>query len=129
MTESADEFKAQSHPPEDESPLANGSIDRIQSRSFARGTRAETILIWVLAFFGLWVFPRIALTSDSVDNESATRPNIVLMIADDMSWKDWGIYGNKFAKTPASMRNLHLHGIELGPLADGSVVANLNSED
>lgn len=28
------------------------------------------------------------------------RPNIVLMIAEDMSIKDWGVYGNTFAKTP-----------------------------
>ncbi|MFT5128668.1 MAG: hypothetical protein ACI8W8_002286, partial [Rhodothermales bacterium] len=31
---------------------------------------------------------------------AALRPNIVLMIADDMSAKDWGVYGNTFAKTP-----------------------------
>jgi arylsulfatase A-like enzyme len=30
----------------------------------------------------------------------AERPNILLMIADDMSWKDWGSYGNEFVKTP-----------------------------
>lgn len=28
------------------------------------------------------------------------RPNILLMIAEDMSWKDWAVYGNEFAKTP-----------------------------
>jgi N-sulfoglucosamine sulfohydrolase len=28
------------------------------------------------------------------------RPNILLMIADDMSAKDWGVYGNTFATTP-----------------------------
>lgn len=28
------------------------------------------------------------------------QPNILLMIAEDMSWKDWGVYGNRFAKTP-----------------------------
>jgi arylsulfatase A-like enzyme len=42
-----------------------------------------------------------ALTANAADAENASRrPNVLLMIADDVSWKDWGVYGNKFAKTP-----------------------------
>jgi arylsulfatase A-like enzyme len=45
--------------------------------------------------------PFTALNPDTADAEDASkRPNVVLMIADDMSWKDWGVYGNKFARTP-----------------------------
>jgi N-sulfoglucosamine sulfohydrolase len=28
------------------------------------------------------------------------KPNIIFMVAEDMSWQDWGVYGNRFAKTP-----------------------------
>ena len=45
--------------------------------------------------------PSAALAADTVDGGTPNKPpNILLMIADDMSWKDWGIYGNTFAKTP-----------------------------
>ena len=43
----------------------------------------------------------VEMIGSTVGAESATkRPNVLLMIADDMSWKDWGVYGNKFVKTP-----------------------------
>ncbi len=29
-----------------------------------------------------------------------SRTNILFMISDDMSWRDWGVYGGSFAKTP-----------------------------
>ena len=39
--------------------------------------------------------------SRAADGETVDkRPNTLLMIADDMSWKDWGVYGNTFVKTP-----------------------------
>ena len=31
---------------------------------------------------------------------AANKPNIVLIVADDMSWADAGCYGNKDVKTP-----------------------------
>ncbi len=42
----------------------------------------------------------MAVGIDDAFGRETKRPNVVLMIADDMSWKDWGVYGNKFAKTP-----------------------------
>ena len=33
-------------------------------------------------------------------NEVSQSPNIVILIADDVSWDDLGCYGNKFVKTP-----------------------------
>ncbi len=40
-------------------------------------------------------------TIQGVDSEAnKKRPNILLMIADDMSMKDWGVYGNQFVNTP-----------------------------
>lgn len=50
-----------------------------------------TVLAWWTAAFA----------SSSTDNAAgAARPNILLMIAEDMSWKDWGVYGNGFVNTP-----------------------------
>lgn len=31
---------------------------------------------------------------------AADRPNVILFIADDVSWNDYGCYGNAFARTP-----------------------------
>jgi len=44
----------------------------------------------------------VALAGGSLNAAMAEdqRPNVILMIAEDMSWKDWGIHGNQFAKTP-----------------------------
>ena len=42
----------------------------------------------------------LSLPLGAAEARRPNRPNVILMIADDMSWKDWGIYGNKFAKTP-----------------------------
>src|SRR4051812_19400619 len=32
--------------------------------------------------------------------ESAIRPNVILIVIDDMGWADLGCYGSKFHKTP-----------------------------
>ena len=100
MNEAADHFEARSEPLEDQRPLPIGNVDRNQSKSWSLRIRAETMAVCVLAFFGFWAFPGIAFAAGTLDAERATkRPNILLMIADDMSWKDWGAYGNRFVKT------------------------------
>jgi len=30
----------------------------------------------------------------------ATRPNILVLVADDLGWRDTGVYGNRFIRTP-----------------------------
>ena len=32
---------------------------------------------------------------------AAERPNVILFIADDVSWNDYGCYGNEAARTPS----------------------------
>lgn len=61
----------------------------------------KSLGIWMLVCIGVLIFLSTAFAADTVDGEAIIkRPNVVLMIADDMSWKDWGVYGNKFVKTP-----------------------------
>lgn len=70
-------------------------------RRLAVTGRWKCLGIWVLGCLVAWALPSAALVADRVNGETPNkRPNILLMIADDMSWKDWGIYGNTFAKTP-----------------------------
>ena len=40
-------------------------------------------------------------TQDSTSVENATRPNVIIIVADDMGWGDTGYNGNKVQKTPA----------------------------
>ena len=63
----------------------------------------ESLNIRVLGCFSVLSvlsFLSTAFAAGTVDGETIKRPNVLLMIADDMSWKDWGVYGNKFVKTP-----------------------------
>ncbi len=50
------------------------------------------------------IFPIIALLAGSgnasADDRPATRPNIVLIFADDLGWKDVGYQGSDFMETP-----------------------------
>lgn len=41
----------------------------------------------------------VAVTSTVASSEE-TRPNVILFIADDVSWNDYGCYGSKSARTP-----------------------------
>ena len=42
----------------------------------------------------------VFLSHLSAAEASANQPNIVLIVADDMSWDDAGCYGDKDVKTP-----------------------------
>ena len=42
----------------------------------------------------------ILLAAGAAAAESSGRPNVVLFIADDVSWNDFGCYGNAAARTP-----------------------------
>ncbi|MDA1202355.1 MAG: sulfatase-like hydrolase/transferase, partial [Planctomycetota bacterium] len=42
----------------------------------------------------------ILLAAGAAAAESPGRPNVVLFIADDVSWNDFGCYGNAAARTP-----------------------------
>lgn len=51
----------------------------------------KRLSIFLLALFSVQVFAQ---------NTASKRPNIVLIIADDIGWGDIGFYGNKDVKTP-----------------------------
>ena len=50
-----------------------------------------------LAIAGLF---SIGLAIQSVEADAAERPNVIFFIADDVSWNDYGCYGNPAARTP-----------------------------
>jgi len=56
-------------------------------------------------FLGLLCSPIGSLTSAAAD-----QPNIILFIADDVSWNDYGCYGNGAARTP-NIDKLALNGL------------------
>jgi arylsulfatase A-like enzyme len=50
----------------------------------------RSILIGSLAVFSLFA-PRL---------HAAERPNVVVILADDLGWADLGCYGSKYHRTP-----------------------------
>lgn len=55
---------------------------------------SRTILLGLLCLLTASV-----LTASTAVN-AADRPNVILLIADDVSWNDYGCYGNEAARTP-----------------------------
>jgi arylsulfatase A-like enzyme len=53
-----------------------------------------------LHFLILGFFLSVTLLSGAEPNPGGTRPNVILFIADDVSWDDLGCYGSKNARTP-----------------------------
>jgi N-sulfoglucosamine sulfohydrolase len=51
----------------------------------------------ILAIAGLFALTPVA---QSGHVEAADRPNVIFFIADDVSWNDYGCYGNPAARTP-----------------------------
>jgi len=63
-------------------------------------------------FFGfLWITMYLVMAISVNAQDSNERPNIVFIIADDVSWNDIGCYGNDFVKTP-NLDNLAAQGIK-----------------
>lgn len=60
-----------------------------------RGMNSRTSLVWLSSVL-LVLMPLLAAESA----ETPSRPNIVLIIADDMGWEDCTPYGNKKIRTP-----------------------------
>jgi uncharacterized sulfatase len=51
----------------------------------------------------LFIYSLLVLSACSIDRErslSATRPNIIFILADDLGWADLPVYGNKFNEAP-----------------------------
>ena len=53
----------------------------------------KELVVIVLSFF-------LIGSCNSTLNEKETKPNFIIFIADDISWDDFGCYGNKLVKTP-----------------------------
>jgi arylsulfatase A len=71
-------------------------------------------------FFLFLVFA--ALTSSATAKESV-RPNIVLILADDLGWSDLGCYGNRFNETP-NIDRLAKQGIRFTDFYAGAPVCS-----
>jgi arylsulfatase A-like enzyme len=46
------------------------------------------------------LFPALLLAGWSVTAAAADKPNVVLIVADDLGWRDLGCYGSTFYRTP-----------------------------
>src|SRR5688500_10174511 len=57
--------------------------------SFRRG--ASFLLLGLL-----FLMPRAGVPQAS----GTSRPNVVVFVADDLGWRDVGVYGNRFIRTP-----------------------------
>ena len=48
-----------------------------------------------------WLLLSLISFTLGVEQAEVERPNLILIIADDMNWDDCGAYGDKMVKTPA----------------------------
>ena len=62
--------------------------------------RTSFRLAWLLPFLGwLWTVNQAALSADSATSAQPERPNVVIIVADDMGFSDAGCYGGEI-QTP-----------------------------
>ena len=57
--------------------------------------RYATCVAWLAGLLGVTAAP------DSVARAADARPNVVVIVADDLGWADLGCYGSRFHQTPA----------------------------
>ena len=48
----------------------------------------------------MWLLPLLFLAASCTPTPSPTPPNIVLIYADDLGWRDLGVQGSRFYETP-----------------------------
>ena len=58
------------------------------------------ILFWVVPLFTTACTQNDLPSTDSDQTDTTRKPNILLIIADDLGWHDLGIYGDTFIETP-----------------------------
>jgi len=75
-----------------------------------------TLLFWCRLLFRTWALLEFSFAAscgslaDANDAPSTNRPNVVLIVADDLGWADLGCYGADFHETPR-IDELARHGI------------------
>jgi N-sulfoglucosamine sulfohydrolase len=68
-------------------------------RSYRSKLRGTTLVRYSLALFALAPLTR-GPSILNAQSDSAARPNILVLLADDLGWRDTGVYGNPEVGTP-----------------------------
>lgn len=79
-------------------------MDAINRKSWASSRAKGIVSLWVIATLNLgfcWIGPRPCLTlADPVDSVSPQEFNVVLILVDDLGWRDLHCTGSEFYESP-----------------------------